>query len=284
MGQFDDGGSGSSLPARPRTWQVKAGIATACTTLALVVGLNSCQTVPAGYVGVVTKFGKVLSGTHPDAPGLVFKLPFIENIEQVSVQPQNHQFQQVQAASKEYQTVYVDGGVTYHLNADHASEVFTEGGVAAIVAKVFNPAFQSVLKEVVPNYPVADILGHRSDISDQVKQRLAALAAPYGITVDNVFLTNLDFSPQYDKAIEAKQVAAQKLAQAVIDAQTAKTAAEGTANAEVVTATADAKANQLRQKGLTPLLINYLLAQRWNGQTPQATGNAATIFGPLAGK
>src|SRR4051812_33008404 len=103
-------------------------------------------------------------------------MPFATHIDSVSVQPQNHTFKEVAAASQELQNVYVDGGVNYHANADGAAKLEIEGGVSAIVAKVFDPAFQDYIKEVIPTYPVEQILGHRSEIRDTVKSRLSEKA------------------------------------------------------------------------------------------------------------
>jgi regulator of protease activity HflC (stomatin/prohibitin superfamily) len=140
------------------------------------------------------------------------------------------------------------------------------------VGRVFDPAFQDYIKEIVPTYSVTDILPNRSAIRDAVRVKLADKATTYGLTVDDVFITNISFDADYTKAIEAKQVAAQQLEQAKIQAHTAVATAQGVADAQVVAAQADAKANQLRAQYLTPELILFLEIAKWNGILPTTTG------------
>lgn len=246
--------------------------------IGIILVLISGAQVNAGHVGVTSNWGAIDANQQPLAPGFHIVMPFATHIESVSIQPQNHQFKKVGAASKELQNVYVDGGVNYHVNAEAAAKLSINGGVDAIVTRVFDPAFQDYIKEIVPIYAVTDILPNRAAIRDAVKLKLAEKAAPYGLTVDDLFITNISFDPDYTKAIEAKQVAAQGLEQAKIEAQTAVAKAEGTAAAKVAEAEGDAKANLLRQRGLSPLLIQWLIVNSWDGHLPQVTGGASPFI------
>ena len=75
----------------------------------------------------------------------------------------------------------------------------------------------------------------------KTKEQLAQNLSRYGITVDDVYLTNIAFSPEYTAAIEAKQVAAQQveqqrqiLEQKRVQADQAEADALGRARAAVV--------------------------------------------------
>jgi prohibitin 1 len=238
----------------------------------LLLVLFSGAQVNAGNVGVVSSFGAVDPNQQPLGQGFHVVMPFTTHIQSVSIQPQSYTFKEVGAASKELQNVYVDGSVNYHINSSDAASLTIKGGPQYIVGVVFDPAFQDYVKTIVPTYAVEDILPNRDTIRNAVKSRLSDKAAPYGIVVDDVFITNIHFDADYTKAIEAKQVAAQQLEQAKIQAQTAVQTAQGVADAQVVQATADAKANQLREQGLTPELIQYLEIQKWNGVLPTTVG------------
>jgi regulator of protease activity HflC (stomatin/prohibitin superfamily) len=229
--------------------------------------LASGAQVNAGYVGVMGTWGSVDQNQQPLGPGFHIVMPFATHIESISVQPQNHEFSQVNAASLELQDVFLDGGVNYHIDPSAAAKIYIEGGVDAVVRRVFDPAFQDYIKEIVPQYTTTEILAHRSDIRDSVEQKLRPLAESYGIHVDNVFITNIGFSKQYTAAIEAKQIAQQQLAQAQIEANTKIAKAEG-----------DAKANALQSQGLTPELIQWLIIQKWDGKLPQVTGGGSPFI------
>ena len=254
------------------------GAAAIVAVVGIILVLFSGANVQPGYVGVVGNLSGVDVNQQPLPQGFHPVMPFVTHIEAISMQPQNHKFARVGAASRELQNVYVTGGVNYHVEANSAAKLVIAGGVDAIVSKVFDPAFQDYIKEVVPTYAVTDILPNRSAIRAAVQAKLADKATKYGITVDDVFITQIDFDPDYTKAIEAKQVASQQLEQAKIEAQTAVAKAEGQANAKIAQAEGDAKANVLRQKGLSPLLIQWLIVNGWDGHLPQVVGGNASPF------
>ncbi|HEV8637262.1 MAG TPA: SPFH domain-containing protein, partial [Chloroflexota bacterium] len=104
----------------------------------------------------------------------------------------------------------------------------------------------------------------------------------YGVTVDDVYLSNITFSPEYQAAIERKQTAQQQveaerqvLAQKSVQAQQAVVEAKGRADARIATAEGDARANQLLTESLSPQLIDYLRWTRWDGRLPQVTGGGS---------
>lgn len=239
---------------------VAVGGVVGAAVIALILLMTSGAQVDAGHVGVVATFGAIDVNQRTLDPGFHVVMPVVTHITSVSTQPQNHTFREVAAASKELQNVYVDGGVNYHVDPGRASQIQIQGGVDATVLKVFDPAFQDYIKEVVPQYGTTELLNRRQQIRDAVKQRLAEKAGPYGLTVDDVFLTNIHFDEDFAKAIEAKQVASQQLEQAKIEAQTKVTQAQG-----------EADANRIRQQSLSPELIDYTMIQKWDGKLPQAT-------------
>jgi len=254
--------------------------------LGIVFTVVGGSTVQAGHVGVLTTWGK--ADNQPLDPGFHFIWPAAQTIINIDVRTQNHTFKEVNASSKELQSVILDGGVNYKIDPNKAVELYNTVGVD-FAGKVFDPAFQDYMKEVVPQFTTTDILAHRQEIRDQAKQKLEATARTYGIDVLDVFITNISFSPDYTKAIEAKQVAAQQLEQAKIDAQKAAQVAQGTADAAIAKAKGDAsatltlaqaqaEANRALSASLTPDIIQYQIASKWDGHLPQVTGNSSPFI------
>jgi regulator of protease activity HflC (stomatin/prohibitin superfamily) len=102
------------------------------------------------------------------------------------------------------------------------------------------------------------------------------------VTVDDVYLSNITFSPEYQAAIERKQTAQQQveaerqiLSQKSVQAEQAVVEAKGKADARVAAAQGDARANQLVTESLSPQLIDYLRWTRWDGRLPQVTGGSS---------
>ncbi len=230
-------------------WLVVGGvalIATAIVTTFVVV-------IPAGNVGVVTNFGRVEERTLP--AGLQIVTPIAEQVVLVDVRVQPHPFQEIDAASKEYQVVKLTGNMNYHIDPSQAYDLYRNVGLD-FAAKVIDPAFNDFMKEVVPNYAITDILGKRDEIRRLARESLGRNLERYHIIVDDIYLSNVSFSPEYEQAIEQKQVAQQQveterqiLAQKQIQAQQRVAEAQGQADAAVVTAQGDAKATVERATG-----------------------------------
>jgi hypothetical protein len=115
--------------------------------------------------------------------------------------------------------------------------------------KVIDPAFNDFVKEVVPIYPITEILPKREDIRKRAMTKLGDNLARYHIIVDDIYFANIRFSPEYEKAVEAKQVAQQQvetqrqvLAQRKIEAQQKVATAKGEAESILVVAQGQAKA------------------------------------------
>jgi regulator of protease activity HflC (stomatin/prohibitin superfamily) len=209
--------------------------------------------VPAGSVGVVTNFGQVQEGTL--LPGLHVVTPVVQQVVNVDTRVQPHQFQEIDAASRELQTVRLTGTMNYHIDGQYASDLYQRVGTD-FASKIIDPAFNDFIKTVVPGYSVNEILAKRDEIRSLAKQQLAANLAQYHIVVDDIYIANISFSDEFQQAIEQKQVAQQQvqtesqvLEQKKIQAQQVVAAAQGQADAAVVTAKGEAQATIERAKG-----------------------------------
>jgi regulator of protease activity HflC (stomatin/prohibitin superfamily) len=261
---------------RPRSLLPLAGLfaVLALASTALVI-------VPAGYVGVVTNFGRVEERTL--LAGLQLIIPVAEAVTIVDTRVQPHDFNDIDAASKEYQQVRASGKLNYHIDPQFAYIVYRQVGLD-FANKVIDPALNDFIKEAMPQYAIAEILPSREQIRQKAKDAMNANLARYHIIVDDIYLANLAFSEEYEQAIEDKQVAQQQvqtqqqvLEQKRIQAQQAVVDAEGKANAAVALATGQAEANRLLAESLSPELIQYTAITKLNDKISvillPATGN-----------
>jgi regulator of protease activity HflC (stomatin/prohibitin superfamily) len=222
--------------------------------------------VPAGNVGVVTNFGQVQTVTLE--PGLHVVVPIYQHVTNVDTRVQPHDFKEIDAASKELQTVKLTGTMNYHIDGRFASDLFQRVGTD-FAAKIIDPAFNDFIKTVVPDYSVNDILAKRDEIRSFAKAQLAVSLSQYHIIVDDIFIANIAFSDGFQQAIEAKQVAQQQvqteqqiLAQKQIQAQQVVAAARGQADATVALAEGQSKANGLLNASLTDRILQNQYIQK----------------------
>jgi regulator of protease activity HflC (stomatin/prohibitin superfamily) len=222
--------------------------------------------VPAGNVGVVTNFGQVQVVTRE--PGLHIVIPIVQHVTNVDTRVQPHQFEEIDAASRELQTVRLTGTMNYHIDGQFASDLFQRVGTD-FAEKIIDPAFNDFIKTVVPSYSVNEILAKRDEIRSLAKDLLGANLAQYHIIVDDIYIANIAFSDGFQQAIEDKQVAEQRvqteqqiLAQKQIQAQQAVAQAKGEADAIVTLATGQAEANDLLAASLTDQILQYQYIQK----------------------
>jgi regulator of protease activity HflC (stomatin/prohibitin superfamily) len=252
--------------------------------LAGVFGLVflSSNTVQAGYVGVILTFGRVEPGVVQ--PGFHFVIPISQHIVQIDTRVLPHSFKEIDAASKELQSVKLTGTMNYHLEPSRAGELYQTVGLD-FANKVIDPAFNDFIKEVVPQYPVTEILARRDEIRSRAKDGLGKNLQRYGIVVDDIYISDISFSNDYQTAIEQKQTAQQKveteqqiLHQKEIQAQQVVIDAKGKADAAIETAKGEAEANQVKTASINPQLVEYLRWQRWDGRLPMVTSSNASPF------
>jgi regulator of protease activity HflC (stomatin/prohibitin superfamily) len=238
--------------------------------------------VPAGSRGVVLWWGSVEQRVMDE--GLNFKVPMAETVMKVDVRVQPHPFREIDASSKEYQIVKMTGMMNFHIDPAFVNDLYQKVGLD-FADKVIDPAFNDFVKEVVPTYPIGEILPKREEIRQTAMKKLGNNLARYHIIVDDIYFANIRFSPEYEKAIEAKQVAQQQvetqkqvLAQREIEAHQKVATAKGEAESILVVAQEQAKANEVLAHSLTPILVSYKSIERWNGVLPQVSGGAVPFI------
>jgi len=244
----------------------------------LVIGWSTFVIVPAGHRGVVLLWGSVEKRIMGE--GLNFKMPIAESVIKVDVKVQPHPFKEIDASSREYQMVKMTGMMNFHIDPAYVNDLYQKVGLD-FADKVIDPAFNDFVKEVVPTYPIGEILPKREEIRQRAMKKLGDNLSRYHIIVDDIYFANIRFSTGYEGAVEAKQVAQQQvetqkqvLAQREIEAQQKVATAKGEAESILVVAQGQAKANDALSRSITPILVQYKGVEKWNGILPQVSGGA----------
>ena len=271
-----------------------AGIGAVIVLLALVA-LDPFHQVPAGFIGVKTEFGAV---EHVQLdPGLHVVLPFVTAIHDISVQPYTSTTNET-AATHDQQNVTTQTAVTWSVDPGHADGIYANFRSGDVLERVIiAPIVANDMKAVISRYDAQELITERSKVAGEIGSLIAGDLARRHVlvTVGGVNITDLQFSQQYDQAIEAKQIAQQQALQArytleqaqtssqqqVVQARAAADAnvatAEGNAKATILQADADAQAYHAKEAALSPELLRLTALQKWNGVLPTYMGGTAPI-------
>lgn len=176
-------------------------------------------------------------GTH-------FLVPFIQKpyIFSIRSTPRNVT---VVTGSKDLQNVNISLRILYRPLPEALPSIFRDIGVE-YPEKVFPSITTEVLKAVVARYDASELITQREMVSNKVREDLTERAKSFGIVLDDISLTHLNFGREFTEAVEAKQVAQQEAERAkfIVERE------EQIKLAKIVAAEGDSKGAELLAKAL----------------------------------
>lgn len=279
------------------------GVTLAVVIVTIFILLLLCTTkVPAGYVAVQYNMNggvkdEVLSqGFHVVSPTIKTTL-YTVGLEQSYLTSDNRgdskDDESFSASSSEGKAIQIDLTFTYQYQPENVVGVFNrfKGQSGKDVRDSFiKPNIISWTKEVVAKYKVSDILGaERANINIAMTDYLSNKFEPYGITISNVSLINVEVDEETREAINAKITAQQNaetqsinnqtaIDKAKADAEVAKTNAQAKADAKMIEAEAEANANKMLEQSLTDNILKQRYIEKWNGELPKVSGDSSLIL------
>lgn len=228
----------------------------------LICGVCGCSQVKTGQAGMKVCFGEITS-KKPLDEGLYFYWPWMSL---VSYDCRNQKIEVEQETfTKDVQYSKVKLAVTYSLDKSKVIELHKNTG-PQYAAIVLEPAIVGSLKDIFGNWEADQIMANRPKIIESIDKELSPRAASYGILIKQIQLINIDFSDEFEKAVESKQIAVQRATEAKNRTQQI----EEESKQKLITAKADAEAMEIKAKALeknkSVLLIDFI--NKWNGKMP----------------
>lgn len=224
--------------------------------------------IGAGQVGIVTRFGEV---NRVAESGLNFHIPFIEAVTKMETRVQKVEAK-TDAATRDLQEVNGAIAVNYTLSNENALRVFKELG-KDYANTVITPILHESFKQGITGYTAEQLMANRTDVKTAIQEMLTQRLANYGITVVDANLTDLNFSQEFNAAIEQKAVMQQEAERAKQELEKVRIEAE----AKVEQARAEAEAQRLQQETLSELMVRKMMIERWDGELPQVVSDSTIL-------
>jgi regulator of protease activity HflC (stomatin/prohibitin superfamily) len=252
-----------------------------------------------GNVGIVIhKLGGGVDRT-PLSQGLHFRNPLTTGIEEYPVYMQTLVLtrgtadgsagnDEINVNSVEGQPVSLDVSLSFELDASKTPALYTtfRADIEHIQHGYVKQSIRQALQEVLGSEPIADMLGpKKAEVVARTQQLIASRLAPYGFVVKQFTINEIRAPAEVMAAINTKNVMQQQaltaqneLQKNMYNAQGDSIRASGRAMAILAEAQAQAQANQLLSQSVTPTLVQYEMAKKWNGQMPQVSGGATPLI------
>ena len=289
--KFTTNGSGSS---ENNTAKAKKGgiiVLVVVILILILAAIFNCFTiVNEGFIGVKYRFGKIEEDDL--TAGLNFRIPFIEEIEQVDTREQAYSIT-TDAYTSDTQTVNeLQLKLNYCYDSSQLSNIIRNIGVHNVESKLLAPNVSKITKDAIGKVKAEALVQSRAAVTEEIQNSLTAILSQHGIVVTAFAIENLSFDDAFEASIQAKVIAAQdalrmenKTKEKEEEAKQVVIAAQAEADAKLIAAEAEAKAIELIQAQISasPTYIDYLKIESWNGVLPQVMGNDVNPFVALDG-
>jgi len=212
--------------------------------LVLAAGTSAITTVPASHFAVVTLWGEVTETILGE--GLHFINPFAKT-HRISVGLDTADSQNAEAASKDLQTVHTSITVNFRVNPSEVRALYVQNPNLQYQSQYVVPAIKEVLKAVTSHYTAEELITRRTEVSGKIRDQLATKLNGYHLLVQDINITNFDFSKTFNESIESKVKATQEAERAQRDLERIKFEAEQ----KIVTAKANAQAIRIQAEAVS---------------------------------
>lgn len=231
----------------------------------LITILNPCVIIGAGERGVVLNMGAVSEKIMQE--GFNWRVPFVQSVKTMDVRIQKENVASG-AASKDLQELRTTIALNYHLDPNQVNTLYQKIG-SDYKMRIIDPAIQEAVKAATAKYTAEEAITKRALVREDIKSLVSERLAREFIIVDEVSITDFDFSKSFNDAIEAKVTAEQSALQAKNVLEQKKYEAEQT----ITTARAEAEKIRIQAESIAKQggesYVKLKAIERWDGKLPE---------------
>lgn len=266
----------------------------------MAVAATGCGTtfISPGYVGIVVNSYGSDKGVSdfPVTTGRVWYNPFTTSVMEYPTFIQNVVWEKTEELNEEITftnkdkfPIALDVNLQYQLDPAKIPAFyvtyrhddltrFSDGPLHSLARDEFN--------RVAGRYGIDEIMGDSSKFLDEVRSGLQAKLDGLGVKVTQFGVVHSPRPPkEVIDSITASASASQnairiqnELASTNAEVMKQVAAAKGAAEARLTQAEAEAEANRKIAASISPTLVDYMRANRWDGKLPQVTGSGGTLI------
>jgi regulator of protease activity HflC (stomatin/prohibitin superfamily) len=262
--------------------------------LAMVVLSQSCERIDAGHVGVkVNQYGDNKGVDDVTAvTGMVFYNPITTKVYEFPTFIQHKEYKKTEDADNSFIVNSKDGSefsvspiMNYSVQRDKVPAIFAKyrRPLEDIEEGFLKTAVYDAFRLATNKYTADELISNRAIFEVEVRRLLDNALLKEGFVI-NQFTSNLIYPETFKRSIEAKNNAVQSALRAENEVKTAEAQAKikvatanGNAQAMLTAAKAEAEANSLKQRTITPMLLQLEWINKWDGKLP-VYGTAPQLY------
>lgn len=254
------------------TWS----IAVLLIVLFSVTAMTSCTRIDAGHEGILVKLYGTDKGVQDVnlVTGRVWYNPFTEEVFQFPTFVQTVDYPAFTVNAKDGSVFTVDPTISFRVSSGESPRIFSKyrKDIELITKTTLFNYTRDAFRIQFNQYTTDSIISNRQSFEDKVQVALDNALRKEGFELEQM-TSGLQYPEVIVQAVNLKNKAVQQAMQVENELKVA----EAQARKKIVEAEAEARANELRQRTLTPLLIQQQFIEKWDGKTP-LYGNSPTFF------
>ena len=260
----------------------RRGLAIAATVLLFTwVWPQGVGRVQPGDRGIVLRFGAPTGRILKE--GLYYVVPLADVVLQMNTQINTVTLDRAQGTCRDLEQVYGDLAVSFHVIPTRVVDVYQRLRFD-YTQRVVYPSVQDAWKTTIARYEAPELVTKRPQVLRELEANLAARLAPFGLGVDAVNTTRVNFSYAYQQAATDKVAAVQRTLQAQQDLQRIRFESQQS----VIRAKSEVEALHLQRSVPAAVILHQreLDLQRraidkWDDHLPQSTQGIPFLGPPL---
>jgi prohibitin 1 len=194
----------------------------------IFLALNAFVIINPGQAGVISVLGKSQDGVLLE--GIHVKPPFIARVDVYDTTVQKFEVP-AQSSTRDLQELTARFAINFRLDPDRVVEIRRkQGSLQNLVSKIVAPQTQEAFKITASLRTAEESITQRSALKQDFDDTLSLRLEKYGVIVLDTSVIDLNFSVDFAKAVEEKQIAEQRAQRAVYVAQEAEQEAQADIN------------------------------------------------------
>lgn len=238
--------------------------------------LLCCTRIDAGHEGIKVKQYGTDKGVQDISlvTGRVWYNPLTESVYEFPVFVQTADYNPFTVNAQDGSIFTVDPTITFRVIPGKSPEIFKKyrKGIKEITESTLYNYVRDAFRIQFNKYTTDSMISSRESFENAVQKQLSDALFKEGFDLEQL-TSGIQYPETITQAIDAKNRAVQQAMQVENELRVT----EANAKKLIIQAEAEARANQLRQQSLTPLLIQQQFIEKWDGKTP-LYGNSPVFF------